>query len=125
MALDGSAHYDFHLNGQPYVSFDDFAADGATTSNYPGLVNSAQYIPPGNYWVDYFQPQTPFLHSQNFVHSYDGSCRDAFTGKNDQACEQYYFQLATGCFSCFGPNCPVRDLPKHNGIKVIQICQPG
>ena len=114
--------YDFSLNNQPYISFDAWQPTGATTSDYPGLVNSSQYIPPGNYYVDYFQPQTVFLRSGNFVHSYDGSCRDDYSGNTDKLCEQYFFQLADNCQSC--PSCGTQPLPTHLGIKVIQICEP-
>jgi hypothetical protein len=127
LSLDSGANYNFNLNGQAYVSFDDYAADGATTSRFPGLVNSAQYIPPGNYYVMYFDPQQGFFKSNNFTHSYDGSCTDLYNNNDDKLCEQYYFQVHDDnkgpCRICAGSNCGVQDLPTHNGNKVIELCR--
>jgi hypothetical protein len=122
--LPDGTEYSFNLNGQPYVSFDAFAADGATTSAYPGLVNSSQYVPPGNYRVEFFQPSVGFAYSPRFAHAYNsGTCRDVFTGKSDQACVQYYFELNYNCPVCTGPNCGgIRPLPTQNGIPVIEMC---
>ena len=122
--LPDGTDYTFNLNGQPYVSFDNWADDGATNSSYPGLVNSKQYIPPGNYRVEFFQPSVGFAYSPRFAHSYNsGTCKDTFTGNNDRACAQYYFELDYHCPICTGPSCGgIQPLQTHNGIPVIPMC---
>lgn len=86
--LPDGTKYSFNLNGQPYISFDAFADDGATTSNYAGLVNSKRFIPEGNYRVEFFQRSVGFARSPRFAHAYTtpSSCKDAFTGQTDQEC---------------------------------------
>jgi hypothetical protein len=117
--------YSFNLNGQPYISFDAFADDGATSSDYPGLVNSAQLIPQTNYRVEFFQRTVGFARSHRFAHNYTnpGSCKDAFTGNTDGDCAVYYFELNYHCPVCTGPNCGgIQPLPTQNGIPVIEMC---
>jgi hypothetical protein len=117
--------YDFNFNNQPYLSFDNYAPDGATVGSLPGLINSRQYLQPGNYYAEYFQAQTGFAKSNNFVHSFDGTCTDLITGKADKQCEQYYLQVSYSptCHGCGGPSCaPPQPLNTYNGVKVIQMC---
>ena len=117
---DGS-EYSFNLNGQPYVSFDGLASVGATTSSFPGLVNSAG-VPPGNYQVEFFQPSVGFARSRRFTHSFNTTCSDSFTGTNEQ-CELYFFELDYNCPVCSGPSCGgIQPLPTHNGTPVIVMC---
>lgn len=122
--LPDGTEYTFNLNGQPYVSFDPFAPDGATTSSFPGLVNSEQYIPPGNYRVEFFQPSVGFARSPRFAHAYNrGTCRDPFTGNTDGLCVVYLFELDYNCPVCSGPNCGgIQPLPTHDGFPVIVMC---
>ena len=123
--LPNGTDYTFNLNGQPFISFDGFADDGATTSKYPGLVNNGHFIPNGNYRVEFFQRQVGFAYSPRFAHNYKnpGTCTDAFTGSNDGDCAIYYFQLNYNCPVCTGPSCGgIQTLPTHNGFPVIEMC---
>jgi hypothetical protein len=122
--LPDGTEYSFNLNGQPYVSLDVFASDGATSSSYPRLVNSAQYVPPGNYRVEFFQPSVGFAYSPRFAHAYNsGTCRDTFTGSTDGACAQYFFELDYNCPLCTGPGCGgIQPLPTRDGLPVIVMC---
>ena len=116
--------YSFDLNGQPYVSFDPYADNGATTSSYPGMVNKKQFIPEGNYRVEFFQRSVGFAYSPLFAHAYGaGSCRDAITGKTDATCQQYFFELDYNCPACTGPSCGgIQPLPTQDSIPVIRMC---
>jgi len=119
--------FTFPLNGQPLVSFDSYAANGASNPHDPQLKNVSEAIPPGNYYVLYFNPTQPFSKSNNFVHNYDGNCADFYTNQPDKLCEEYYFQLISdaSCTTCGGRGCPPpAPLPTHGGTKVIQICEP-
>ena len=121
-------NYNFNLNGQPYVSFDPYASNGATTTSYPGLQNSAQIIPDGNYRVEYWQNQLGgALYSPKFAHSYESTCTDQFNNSETGIqCETYYFQiLAPGdpeYVDCANLTGQIQTLPTHNGIKVIELC---
>ena len=120
---DGT-QYQFDLNGQPYVSFDAYADDGATTASRPGLVNSKKFIPSGNYSVEFFQRGVGYARSRKFYHDYDSNgCRDSITGNQDDYCAEYYFRLNYNCPSCTGPDCGgVQTLPTHNAFPVIDMC---
>jgi hypothetical protein len=123
--LPNGKEYSFNLKGQPYVSLDGFAADGATTPNRPGLINSAQFVPEGNYRVEFFQPSVGFAYSPRFAHNYTnpGTCTDSFSGSTDGDCAVYYFELNYNCPACTGPNCGgIQTLPTHSGIPVIDMC---
>ncbi len=123
--LPNGTEYTFNLNHQPYISFDGFQADGATTSKYPGLVNSGHVIPNGNYRVEFFQPQVGFAYSPRFTHSYanPGTCTDTFSGESDGDCAVYYFELNYNCPVCTGSSCGgIQTLPTHNGFPVIDMC---
>ncbi len=124
--LPNGTDYQFNLGGQPYVSFDAWAANGATTTNYPGLVNNSLYIPPGNYRVEFFQPQVGFAYSPPFAHAYtSGTCTDEFTGSSDSACQIYWFELNYNCTFCTAPTCgggTIQPLGTHDGFPVINMC---
>jgi hypothetical protein len=121
--MPNGTNYSFNLNGQPYISFDAYAPDGATNPNYPNLVNSKQFIPEGNYQVEYFQPSVGFARSPRFAHSYTypNNCTDTFTGKAnaDADCQFYYFQLN---YHCPLPTGGIQTLQTHNGFSVIPMC---
>jgi hypothetical protein len=115
--------YSFDLNGQPYVSLDPYANNGATTSSYPGMVNKKQFVPEGNYRVEFFQRSVGFAYSPRFAHAYDGSCRDGITDTTDATCVQYFFELDYHCPACTGPDCGgIQTLQTHSGIPVIPLC---
>jgi hypothetical protein len=108
------------------VSFDPYAAD-SEGSNEPakGVYNSAQFIPPGSYYIAYgagiFEPPPIVGTSQIFAHSYTQSCSDFFNGSSER-CAEYYFQIVTSrAPSCVGVGCfgPTPEL--HGGLPVIPI----
>lgn len=121
--------YSFDLNGQPYLSFDPYAATGATSSRFPGLLNQKTLIPGGSYSVEYFQRSQGFAYSPKFTHNYDqGSCEDEFNGGTaTEPCELYYFQyLVQGDpqyqASCSNNGGGLQTLQTHGSYKVIPLC---
>lgn len=125
----GGTEYTFNLGGQPYLSFDPYAPAGATSSRFPGLQNQKTYVPPGNYQVQYFQPQMGFAYSPKFTHAYDqGSCEDTFNGGTaTEPCDLYYFQFLIESDPQYAADCShngggLQTLPTYNGYKVIPLC---
>ena len=119
--------YTFWLQGQSYVSFDFLAPDGATSSSFPGTKNVRQGIPAGNYFIFLdTAPEVPLpvYRSATFSHTYDGSCSDWLTGKSDQYCAGYLFQISdcTIQFQSY-PMPPPQPLATHDGFKVIPLCR--
>jgi hypothetical protein len=122
---ENNHNHTFKMNNQSFVSFDSYAADGATNSQLPGLSNVSEQIQPGAYYVLYVAGGPPIRKSVNFLHTYEGNCTDFFTGAQDRLCEQYYFQIDDTCTACGGSRCPGPvPLPTRpsDGVKIIKLC---
>ncbi len=95
------------------ISFDPYAAETDTfdsKGNRPtpvnGVANSAQFIPPGSYYIvldtGLIAPVFLGYISKVFKHQYTESCSDYFNGNTDR-CAQYYFLL--GAADAVPPDC--------------------
>ena len=98
---DPSFYYPF--TNYPYVVFDPYAPASQKNGNAPANVNWG--LAAGTFFVEFMtqDPQGKVIHGASpvFYHDFSGSCTDYYTGKLDENCALYYFQVTNNsCPAC-------------------------